>query len=54
MSYGVGHRCASDLVLLWLWFRPEATALIQLLAWEFPYAMGAAPLPKEVFILKLK
>ena len=31
-----------DLVLLWLWFRPVATALIRPLAWEPPYAAGAA------------
>ena len=31
-----------DLVLLWLWCRPAATALIQSLAWELPYAMGVA------------
>ena len=29
-------------VLLWLWSRLAAEALIQLLAWEFPYATGAA------------
>ena len=29
-------------MLLWLWFRPAATALIQPLAWEPPYAMDAA------------
>jgi len=28
--------------LLWLWHRPAATALIRPLAWESPYAMGAA------------
>ena len=42
MSCGVGHRHSSDLVLLWLWCRLVATALIQLLAWELPYALGAA------------
>ena len=42
MSCGVGHRCGLDLVLLWLWCRPVVTALIQPLAWEPPYAMGAA------------
>ena len=42
MSCGVGHRCDSDLVLLWLWRRPVATALIRPLAWESPYAVGAA------------
>ena len=31
-----------DLVLLWLWCRPAAAALIRPLAWEPPYAAGAA------------
>ena len=35
-----GHRCGSDLVLLWC--RPTATAPIQHLAWKPPYAMGKA------------
>ena len=30
-------------MLLWLWLRPAATAPIQVLAWEAPYAEGAAP-----------
>ena len=42
MSYGVGHRHGSDLMLLWLWGRPAAAALIGPLAWEPPYAAGAA------------
>ena len=42
MSCGVGLRLGSDLALLWLWCRPEATAPIGPLAWEPPYAMGAA------------
>ena len=42
MSYGVGSRRGSDPVLLWLWRRPAATALIRPLAWEPPYAVGAA------------
>ena len=42
MGCGVGHRLSSDLALLWLWYRPVATALIRPLAWEAPYAMGAA------------
>ena len=42
MSCGVGHRRGSDLVLLWLWRRPVATALIQPLAWEPPYATPMA------------
>ena len=32
----------SDPALLSLWHRPAATALIQSLAWEPPYATGAA------------
>ena len=42
MSCGVGCRYGSDPTLLWLWGRPVATALIKPLAWEFPYAVGAA------------
>jgi len=42
MSYGVGHRCGSDPEFLWLWCRPAATAPIGPLAWEPPYATGAA------------
>ena len=30
-----------DSVLLWLWCRPAASALIGPLAWDTPYAMGA-------------
>ena len=42
MSCGVGCRRGSDHALLWLWRRPVATAPIQSLAWEPPYAAGAA------------
>ena len=42
MSCGIGHRRDSDLVLLWLWRRPAATASIRPLAWEPPCAVGAA------------
>ena len=42
MSCGVGCKRGSDLALLWLWRRLAATAPIQLLAWEPPYAVGAA------------
>ena len=42
MSCGVGHRRSSDPALLWLWGRPEGTALIQPLVWEIPYAIGMA------------
>ena len=42
VSCGVGCRCGSDPALLWLWRRLAATAPIRPLAWEPPYAMGAA------------
>ena len=42
VSRGVGHRHGSDPALLWLWHRPATTAPIQPLAWESPYAVGAA------------
>ena len=42
MSCGVGHRRSSDPAWLWLWHRPAATALIQPLTWELPYAAPAA------------
>ena len=42
MSCGVGCGCGLDSVLLWLWHRPAAASLIQPLAWEPPYASGAA------------
>ena len=32
---------------LWLWRRPAATALIQPLAWELPYATDAALTKKK-------
>ena len=35
----LGHRCGSDLALLWLWHRPLASiAPIRPLTWEPPYA----------------
>ena len=42
MSCGVGRRLGSDPVLLWLWCRLVATALILPLAWEPPHATSAA------------
>ena len=39
---GVGHRCGLDPMLLWLWCRLVATAPIEPLAWELPYAEGVA------------
>ena len=42
MSCGIGLRHGSDLALLWLWRRPVAIARPRPLAWEPPYAAGAA------------
>ena len=42
MRCGVGRRHSLDPVLLWLWCRRAATAPIGRLAWEPPYAVGAA------------
>ena len=42
MSCSVGYRHSSDVVLMWLWYKPVAIAAIQPLAWEPPYATGAA------------
>jgi len=42
VSCGVGRRRGSDPALLWLWHRLAATAPIRPLAWEPPYAAGAA------------
>ena len=47
VSYGVGLRCSSDPTFQWLWHRPAATAPILPLAWELPYARGAALKKKE-------
>ena len=46
VSCGVDRRCGSDLVSLWLWCRPAAAAPIRPLAWEPPYASGAAIINK--------
>ena len=42
MKCGVGQRFGLDPELLWLWCRPAPTALVRPLAWEPPYAIGAA------------
>ena len=39
MNCDLGYRHGSDVVLMWLWHRPTAIALIQPLAWELSYAM---------------
>ena len=47
MNCGVGRRRSSDPALLWLWRRPVVVALIGTLAWEPPYAVGAAHKSKK-------
>ena len=47
MSCGVGRRCSSDFMLLFLGHRPVAAALIHPQAWELPYATGVAPKRKK-------
>ena len=42
MSCRVGGKQGSDPVLLWLWRQPAAVPPIRSLAWELPYALGAA------------
>ena len=44
----VGRRCSLDLALLWLWYRPEAIALIRSLPWEAPYASDVALKTKKI------
>ena len=46
---GVGHKCGSDVALLWLCHRLAAAALMQPLAQELPYALGAALKRREKF-----
>ena len=48
-SCGVGRRCSSDPMLLWLWPRPAGEALIWPLAWERQYVAGVAlKRPKKI------
>ena len=42
LTQWVKDRVLSDDALLWLWRRLAAAALIQPLAWELPFALGAA------------
>ena len=42
MSCGVVCRRGSDPALLWLWCRLASTAPFRPLAWDPPYATGAA------------
>ena len=54
MSCGVGRRRGSDSVLLWLWCRQAAVALIRPLAWEPSYAVGVGlEKKKKGFYLKV-
>ena len=41
------QMCGLDPALLWLWHRLAAAAPIPHLAWELPYAMGAANKKKK-------
>ena len=52
VSRDVGGRLGSDPVLLWLWCRLAATALIGPLAWEPPHAAGVALKNKKARINK--
>ena len=58
VSCGVGRRRGSNLALLWLWCRPAAATPVGPLAWEPPYATGAAlekaKKPKKKKIKKIK
>ena len=54
MSCGIGHRRDSDPMLLWLWHRPEATALIGPPPWEPPYAVGAGLEKKKIKSNKIR
>ena len=42
VSCGICQRHGLEPVLLWLWCRLAAAALIRHLAWELPYALGVA------------
>ena len=47
MSCDVGRKLGSDLMLLWVWWRPAAVAPIGSLAWEPPYGTFAALKTKQ-------
>ena len=47
MSCGVGFRCSSVLVLLWLWHRPAAVDPIKPLAWRSSTCCGCGPKKKK-------
>ena len=53
VSHGVGSRYGSG-PELWLWCRLAALAPIQPLAWEVPYALGAALKKAKIIIIIIK
>ena len=48
VSCGVGCRCGSDPMLLWLWRRLAAVAPIRPRAWETPYASSGGEKKKKI------
>ena len=54
MICGIVRRCGSNQVSLWLWYRPADVAPVLPLAWELPYATGAALKKKKKSKEKLK
>ena len=46
LNCGIALSCDLDLAWLWLWCRLVATAPIQPLAWEFPYAATGVALKR--------
>ena len=54
VSCGVGHKLGSDPMQLLMWCRPVAVALIRPLAWELPYAAGAALKRKKQTTKKIR
>ena len=48
---GVVCRCGSNPMLLWLWRRPVAAALMQPLAQKLPYATGMALKRKKILCI---
>ena len=53
VNCSIVYRHGLDSALLWLWLRPAAVALIQPLAWEHPYASGAALKRQKQFFLRI-
>ena len=51
-SWGVGRWCSSEPVLLWLWCRLAAAALIRPLAWKLPFAANVAQKRKKKNYMK--